>query len=210
MLTLLFTILLTFTQSGKIVTPAGPPGGSQGGRRLLQNAAVPLPTATETANSAGNAAGAGGGATEMECMLSNKDPAGCAGRTTNMVNPPQNFKLKCAGIGSCASSTFNFEFTNPMIERIEMILMAAPWAGYGATIVLDSRGSTGVPQSIDVLECAEIGACQDLVVKLYGGATINDIKCSQVDYCQGCTIKECDINPAGIEVCVPMPCWGYN
>eukprot|EP01084_Bolivina_argentea_P232140 391322_1 len=74
MLTLLFTILLTFTQSGKIVTPAGPPGGSQGGRRLLQNTAVPLPTATEAANGAGNAAGAGGGATEMECMLSNKDP----------------------------------------------------------------------------------------------------------------------------------------
>eukprot|EP01083_Nonionella_stella_P130868 397286_1 len=110
MLTLLFTILLTFTQSGKIVTPANPPRDPEARRRLLQNAAVPLPTATEAAgNGAGNAAGAGGGATEMECMLSNKDPAGCAGRTTNMVNPPQNFKLKCAGIGSCASSTFNFE-----------------------------------------------------------------------------------------------------
>eukprot|EP01083_Nonionella_stella_P183699 664564_1 len=111
MLTLLFTILLTLTESGKVVIGAG-----YGRRRLLQNAAVPLPTATETTgngagNGAGNAAGAGSGsgATEMECTLSNKDPAGCAGRTTNMVNPPQNFKLKCAGIGSCSSSTFNFE-----------------------------------------------------------------------------------------------------
>eukprot|EP01083_Nonionella_stella_P068072 180502_1 len=205
MLTLLFTILLPFTQSGKI--PTAYQGAAAAKRRLLQTA-VPLPTATEaTGNGIGNAAGSG--ATEMVCILSNKDPAGCAGRTTNMVNPPQNFKLKCAGIGSCASSTFNFEYSNALIERIEMILMAAEWAGYGATIVLDSRGSTGVPQSIDVLECAEIGACQDLVVKLYGGATINDIKCSQMDYCQGCTIKECHINPAGIEVCIPMPCWGY-
>eukprot|EP01084_Bolivina_argentea_P096163 172881_1 len=110
MLTLLFTILLTLTQSGKNVYPR--PQIQY--RRLLQNAAVPLPTATEAAgNGAGNAAG--GGATEMECILSNKDPAGCAGRTTNMVNPPQKFKIKCAAIGSCASSTYNFEFTKPMI-----------------------------------------------------------------------------------------------
>eukprot|EP01084_Bolivina_argentea_P266491 452012_1 len=161
MLTLLFTILLPFTQSGKI--PTAYQGAAAAKRRLLQTA-VPLPTATEaTGNGAGNAAGAGGGATEMECILSNKYPAGCAGRSINMVNPPKNFKLKCATIGSCASSIFNFEYSNALIERIEMILMAAPWAGYGATIVLDSRGSTGVPQSIDVLECAEIGACQDLV-----------------------------------------------
>eukprot|EP01084_Bolivina_argentea_P005749 10867_1 len=102
MLTLLFTILLTLTQSGKNGV-----NGYYGRRRLLQNAAVPLPTATEAAaNGAGNAAGnaAGSGATEMECILSNKDPACCAGRTIYMVNPPQNFKLKCAAIGSCASS----------------------------------------------------------------------------------------------------------
>eukprot|EP01084_Bolivina_argentea_P266490 452011_1 len=36
-------------------------------RRLLQNPAVPLPTATEAAGAQG--------ATEMECLLSNKDPA---------------------------------------------------------------------------------------------------------------------------------------
>eukprot|EP01084_Bolivina_argentea_P215723 366305_1 len=122
MLTLLFTILLTFTQSGKI--PSRPSR-----RRLLQNPAVPSPSV---------ASATGLGATEMECILSNKDPAGCAGRTTNMVNPPQNFILKCSAIGSCASSIFNFEYSNALIERIEMILMAAPWAGYGATIVIDS------------------------------------------------------------------------
>eukprot|EP01084_Bolivina_argentea_P158622 276284_1 len=95
MLTLLFTILLTLTQSGK---NGGCCKDCPCGRRLLQNAAVPLPTATEsTGNSAGNGAGncagngagnaAGSGATEMECILSKKDPAGCAGRTTKMVNP---------------------------------------------------------------------------------------------------------------------------
>eukprot|EP01084_Bolivina_argentea_P061006 111484_1 len=103
MLTLLFTILLPFAQSGKGQQQQGGQAGGQAGppqgnvdivvavdRRLLQ-AAVPLPTTTEaTGNGVGNAGGSG--ATEMECILSNQDPAGCAGRTTNMVNPPQNFK----------------------------------------------------------------------------------------------------------------------
>eukprot|EP01084_Bolivina_argentea_P051595 94927_1 len=100
MLTLLFAILLTLTESGKVSTYRR--------RRLLQNAAVPLPTATEAAGNgagAGAGSGAGSGATEMECILSNKDPAVCAGRTTNMVNPQQNFKLKCSANGSSASST---------------------------------------------------------------------------------------------------------
>eukprot|EP01084_Bolivina_argentea_P079555 144299_1 len=116
MLTLLFTILLTLTQSEKNgpaqVCNCGPgrrrlllqqnaPDCNCGRRRLLQNAAVPLPTATEAAgNGAGNAAGAG--ATEMECIVSNKDPAFCACRTKNMVNPTRNFKLKCGEIFSCS------------------------------------------------------------------------------------------------------------
>eukprot|EP01084_Bolivina_argentea_P050671 93196_1 len=101
MLTLLFAILLPFAQSGKASGGIGAGSGAGAGagagsgagdggysgtlqRRLLQ-AAFPLPTATEaTGNGIGNAAGSG--ATEMECILSNKDPAGCAARTTNMVH----------------------------------------------------------------------------------------------------------------------------
>lgn len=155
----------------------------------------------------GQSLGAGGA---FECVLPNTDPAGCAGRLTSFANAGENFKVKCSNIGSCAASRLEFTYgSGSWVERVEQLLFSEPYAGYGATIVMDSTNSPR-NQYIDKLECKAPNACMDMTVELFGGASVNDIDCAYGNYCPNCNIKICEWTSVGVKLCgTPKPCFRY-
>eukprot|EP01083_Nonionella_stella_P116037 344515_1 len=147
--------------------------------------------------------------TIMECNLPNTAVAGCAGRLTSIENAGQNFKMTCSNIGACAASQFTFNFVNSMVERIEQISFSEQFAGYMASVTIDSTNSAR-KQYIDKLECKAQGACQGTTIKAFGGASVNDVKCSMPNYCEGCTVSTCEWGPNGEEICdAPKACYYY-
>eukprot|EP00483_Globobulimina_turgida_P002124 UN02126 len=145
----------------------------------------------------------------LECTLPNTDPAGCAGRATKMLNPPNNFVMECSARGACAQAQITFNFVGSAAERVEQVSFSEDYAGYRATVTIDSTQSA-VKQYIDKFECKAFSACLETTVVLIGGAEINDVECPESVFCANCFIKECVWDIAGGLVCdVPKPCFGY-
>ncbi len=78
-----------------------------------------------------------------------------------------------------------------MAERVEQITFSEDYAGYGATVTIDSTLSA-VKQYIDKFECKAFGACMNLNIQLIGGASLNDLDCPYPNNCQNCNVHICD------------------
>jgi hypothetical protein len=170
---------------------------TQGNRLLLQ---VGIPADTTTAAPLVGPPGwvpvtlppaAAQPSTIVECLLDNLNPAGCAGRQTVINNAATNFKFKCGARGACAQAEIIFNFENSHAERVEQIQFSEEYAGYQATITIDSTLSA-VKQYIDKFECKAHGACEGTTIQLIGGASINDVDCPYPSFCTNCNIKECE------------------
>merc|ERR1712130_212596 len=102
-----------------------------------------------------------------------------------------------------------FEYTNALTERVEQISFSQSFAGYGATVIMDSTNSKR-NQKIDKFLCTAPGSCQDTSVKLFGGAGINDVQCALPNYCNNCNIYVCQWGPVGEELCgTGKPCFRF-
>eukprot|EP00483_Globobulimina_turgida_P002442 UN02446 len=153
--------------------------------------------------------------TVLECTLPNIDPAGCAGRETTMVNPPTDFKMTCSARGACASAKITYKFVGSGVERVEQMEFSEMYAGYRATVTIDSTESL-TKQYINMLECKAFGACLDTTIILIGGASLNDVDCPEPDFCTNCNVKECVWGAAAAAdgtkplLCdLPKACFGY-
>eukprot|EP00483_Globobulimina_turgida_P000647 UN00647 len=147
---------------------------------------VPIPT------------GGAAQSTVLECVLAHTDPAGCAGRATTITNAATNFKMECSNIGACAAAQISFIYENSNAERVEQLCFSEQYAGYGATVIMDSTNSA-IKQYIDKFECKAYGACENVNVKLFGGSSINDVDCGRPEYCSNCNIHECEWGAADAE-----------
>eukprot|EP01083_Nonionella_stella_P081577 224764_1 len=169
-------------------------------RRLLQTVHVPTdrPAVTQPGIPSLNTAQY---STVMHCTLPNTDPKGCAGRITSFENAGTNFKLTCSNTGACASATLNFTYVNSMVPRVEQISFSEAFAGYGATVIMDSTQSTTIKQYIDKFECKAWGACKNTNVYLIGGASLNDMDCPQPNFCKNCKVYVCEWGANGERLC---------
>eukprot|EP00483_Globobulimina_turgida_P002614 UN02618 len=173
-------VVYQFTQADRLLLQAGIPADTTAAPAPGAPAWVPpeLPAPAQQS-------------TTMECLLPNTAAAGCAGRLTTINNAAANFKFRCGGRGSCASADIIFNFENSNAERVEQIQFSEDYAGYKATVTIDSTLSS-VKQYIDKFECKSYGACQDTTVQLIGGASLNDVDCPYPSFCANCLIKVCE------------------
>jgi len=102
-----------------------------------------------------------------------------------------------------------FNFNNAYTERVEIISFSEQYAGYGATVIMDSTNSLR-KQYIDKFECKAPGSCMDTTVKLIGGSSLNDVNCAMPHFCSNCNIEVCEYGPMGQLLCgTPKPCFNY-
>jgi len=120
---------------------------------------------------------------------------GCYLSRMDFSSLDEQFQFTCGARGACVGTNMMF---NTDVKRIGKIECSEEYACYQADMRIN--GDPSNPVTVDKLNCAGPGACQDMKIWLMH-ADIGEIKCS-IGSCQGCVIYE---HGAG----VGKPCQGW-
>jgi hypothetical protein len=107
--------------------------------------------------------------------------------TTSVDNPPNNMVMECSAAGSCAASTYEFNWAaGGVMKFFNSIKVGAPYALYGSTITLNNNQAQSI--KLITVECST-GHCAGASFVL-NNAYIGDLKCDEYIGCgAGCTVS---------------------
>jgi len=120
------------------------------------------------------------------CTTSVNCPSTCAMTTEVVENPPNNFVMECSAPGSCAASSYTFNWeAGGVTKYMNSIKVGSAYALYGSTITLQNFQAQSI--KLITIECST-GHCAQASFVLHN-VYIGDLKCDEYIGCgSGCTV----------------------
>merc|ERR1719410_2209508 len=141
------------------------------------------------------------GGADLLCNIPYPELGHCAAGVHGMTNAPDLFKMTCGAYGSCAFSTFSFEYdATSNVEFIEGLFFTDSYSGYKTTINVVNNQKNGIELVVDHVDCTGFGSCQHMDFQLGKAVDIGDFVCAP-NACAGCTITENGEVPPRVTPC---------